>query len=75
MKQYVDQLSGAPACWTPCQPRPGLSQRRIRDCSRKVHEKCGLGTADVVDVAELTAKRKVRVDRKRFFVVGYELIS
>ena len=30
--------AGEPACLDATQPRPGLSQRRIRDCSRIVHE-------------------------------------
>jgi hypothetical protein len=38
LKQYVDRPSGEPACLDAAQPRPGLSQRRIRDCSRTVHE-------------------------------------
>jgi hypothetical protein len=38
LKQYVDRPSGEPACLDAVQPRPGLSQRRIRDCSRTVHE-------------------------------------
>ncbi|MEO7859263.1 MAG: hypothetical protein ABIU05_02280 [Nitrospirales bacterium] len=32
-------------------------------------------TIDFVDVAEFPAEWKVTVDRKRFLVVGYELIS
>ncbi len=38
LKQYVDRPSGEPACLDAAPPRPGLSQRRIRDCSRSVHE-------------------------------------
>ncbi len=38
LKQYVDRLNGEPACLDAGPPRPGLSQRRIRDCSRSVHE-------------------------------------
>jgi len=30
--------AASPPAWTPYQPRPGLSQRRIRDCSRNAHE-------------------------------------
>jgi len=30
--------AASPPAWTPDRPRPGLSQRRIRDCSRNVHE-------------------------------------
>ncbi len=32
----------SPPTWTLCRPRPGLSQLRIRDWSRSVHESCGL---------------------------------
>ena len=38
LKQYVDRPSGEPACLNAGPPRPGLSQRRIRDWSRSVHE-------------------------------------
>ena len=38
LKQYVDRPNGEPACLDAGPPRPGLSQRRIRDCSRSVHE-------------------------------------
>ena len=38
MKQYVDRPSGGPACLDAVLPRPGLSQRRIREWSRNVHE-------------------------------------
>ena len=38
LKQHVDRPSGEPACLDAAQPCPGLSQRRIRDCSRTVHE-------------------------------------
>src|SRR6266850_1797509 len=38
LKQYVDRPSGEPACLDAGPPRPGLSQRRIRDWSRNVHE-------------------------------------
>ena len=34
-----------------------------------------LDPTDVVNVAAFPAKREGAVDRKRFFVVGYELIS
>jgi len=37
-QQYVDRPNGEPACPDAGPPRPGLSQRRIRDCSRSVHE-------------------------------------
>ena len=38
LKQYVDRPNGEPACLDAGLPRPGLSQRRIRDCSRNAHE-------------------------------------
>jgi hypothetical protein len=34
MKQYVDQSNGEPTCLDAELPRPGLSQRRIPNCSR-----------------------------------------
>jgi transposase len=33
---------GAQALRAPGPPRPGVSQRRIRDCSRNIHESYGL---------------------------------
>ena len=53
----------APACLDTRLPRPGSSQRRIRDCSRTIHESCGL---EASDVEEREARipgvlRKVRV--------------
>jgi hypothetical protein len=38
LKQYVDRLSGEPARLAMAFVRPGLSQRRRRDCSRSTHE-------------------------------------
>jgi len=38
LKQYVDAARGEPARRHTVQPYAGLSQRRIRDCSRSVHE-------------------------------------
>ena len=38
LKQYVDRPNGEPACLDAGLPRPGLSQRRIRDWSRSAHE-------------------------------------
>ena len=43
LKQYVDRPNGEPACLDAGLPRPGLSQRRIRDCSGSAHEYCWLG--------------------------------
>ena len=37
-RQYVDRLSGEPARLAAERQRPGLSEQRIRDCSRSVHE-------------------------------------
>jgi len=37
----TDRATSPPA-WMQRQLRPSLSQRRIRDCSRSVHESCGL---------------------------------
>ncbi len=36
--QYVDRLSGEPARLAAERQRTGLSEQRIRDCSRSVHE-------------------------------------
>jgi hypothetical protein len=35
LKQYVDRPNGEPACLDAGLPRPGLSQRRIGDWSRR----------------------------------------
>ena len=42
LKQSVEATSGEPARQHAAQPRTGLSQRRIRDCSRSVHALCAL---------------------------------
>ena len=71
--RIIRGLSMAPPC--------SAAVSRCRDANRVVEletnvprESLTLGTTDVVDVAEFPAKRKVTVDRKRFLVVGYELI-
>jgi len=38
LKQYVEATRGEPARWHAVNPHASLSQRRIRDCSRSVHE-------------------------------------
>jgi hypothetical protein len=38
LKQYVDRLSGEPARLRAETPHAGLSQQRIRNCSRNVYE-------------------------------------
>ena len=40
-----------------------------------LRESLTLGPTDVVNVGRFPAKREVTDDRKRFLVVGYELIS
>lgn len=43
LEQDVDRLSGEPARLHTGTSCTGLSQWRIRDCSRSGHESCGLG--------------------------------
>jgi hypothetical protein len=38
LKQDLDRPSGEPARWHAMNPHASLSQRRIHDCSRSVHE-------------------------------------
>ena len=42
LKQYVEGASGEPARLHAGRLHAGLSQQRIRDCSRNAHEECGL---------------------------------
>ncbi|WHZ24478.1 MAG: hypothetical protein OJF47_003590 [Nitrospira sp.] len=41
--EYVEEASGKPARLALCKPWPVLSERRMRRCSRILHEECGLG--------------------------------
>ena len=38
LNRMLTDRAASPPAWTQRPPRPGLSQRRIRDCSRNVHE-------------------------------------
>ena len=51
LKQYVEAARGEPVRRHVGQSRAGLSQRRMRDWSRSIHELCGLGWANVFVVA------------------------
>ncbi len=57
LQQYVEAMRGEPARRYAAQPHAGLSQRRIRDCSRSGHELCGLGRDGVVRSIVTTSRR------------------